>query len=73
MKALISTTEQKNTGYRVAQVVEDNQTFPVADTMFWIDFPSDLDPALVQIDRCWYDFTDQVIRAIPQPESFSES
>jgi hypothetical protein len=68
MKALISTTEPRQTGYRVSEVVADGSTFPVADTMFWTLFPSNLDPSLVPEDKYWYDPTDQTIKLIPQPE-----
>jgi len=68
MKALISTTETRQTGYRVAEVVADGATFPVAETLFWTDFPSNLDPALVPEDQYWYDPADQTIKLIPQPE-----
>jgi hypothetical protein len=68
MKALISTTESRQTGYRVAEVVADGATFPVAETMFWTNFSSNLDPALVSQDQYWYDQTDQTIKLIPQPE-----
>lgn len=67
MKALISTTEPRETGYRVAEVVADGATFPVAETLFWTDFPSNLDPALVPQDQYWYDPSDQTIKLIPQP------
>ena len=73
MKALISTIEPRETGYRVAQVVADNNTFPVADTMFWTPFPSNLDPSLVPYDQYWYDPTDQTIKLIPQPEPTTEA
>jgi hypothetical protein len=72
MKALISSLEPRKTGYRVAQVAYDDQTFPIAETMFWIDFPSNLDPALVPQDEYWYDPTDQTIKLIPQPEPPAE-
>ncbi len=68
MKALVSTTEPRQTGYRVAEVVADGATFPVAETMFWTDFPFSLDPALVPQDQYWYDTTDQTIKLTPQPE-----
>ena len=67
MKALISTIEPRQTGYRVVQVVADNETFPVAEAMFWADFPSNLDPSLVPLDQYWYDPSDQTIKLIPQP------
>jgi hypothetical protein len=73
MKALISTTEPRQTGYRVAEVVADGATFPVAETMFWVDFPSNLDPTLVPQDQYWYDPTDQTIKLIPQPEPLVEA
>lgn len=69
MKALISTTESRETGYRVAQVVADENTFPVSIEMFWTVFPSDLDPLLVPDDKYWYDPSDQQIKLIPQPEA----
>lgn len=73
MKALISTTEPRQTGYRVAEVVADGATFPVSETLFWIDFPSNLDPTLVFQDQYWYDPTDQTIKLIPQPEPIVEA
>jgi hypothetical protein len=73
MKALISTLEPRQTGYRVAEVVADGATFPVAETMFWIDFPSNLDQTLVPLDQYWYDPTDQTIKLIPQPEPIVEA
>lgn len=73
MKALISTLEPRQTGYRVAEVVADGATFPVAETMFWTDFPSDLDPALVPQDQYWYDPSDNTIKLVPQPESIAEA
>lgn len=73
MKALISTIEPRETGYRVAQVVANNNTFPVAETMFWVDFSANLDPDLVPFDQYWYDPTDQTIKLIPQPEPITEA
>jgi hypothetical protein len=62
MKALISTLEPRLTGYRVAQTSYDDQVFPVADTLFWVDFPSDLDTMLVPQDYYWYDPSDKTIK-----------
>jgi hypothetical protein len=62
MKALISTIELRLTGYRVVQTAYDEQVFPVAETLFWVDFPSDLDTELVPQDFYWYDLNDQVIK-----------
>jgi hypothetical protein len=67
MKALISTIETRITGYRVAEVVPDGATFPVSDMLFWTDFPSNFDPALVPFDQYWYDLSDQLIKLILQP------
>jgi hypothetical protein len=68
MKALISKIEPRQTGYRVAQVVADNETFPVAEPdLFWADFPSNLDSELVPHDMFWYNPSDQTIKTIPQP------
>ena len=73
MKALISTIELRQTGYRVAEVVANGSIFPVADTMFWTDFPSNLDLSLVPQDQYWYDPSNQTIKLIPQPEPFTEA
>ena len=62
-QALISTIEPCETGYRVAQVVANNETFPVSTEMFWTPCADDV----VQ-DEFWYDFTDQTIEPIPSAE-----
>jgi len=63
MKALISTTEQVLTGYRVAQVAQDGEIFPVADTMFWIGCTDD-----TVADQFWFDPQDSQIKSIAQSE-----
>jgi len=63
MKALISTIEPVETGYRVAQVVADNATFPVSAQLFWASCADN-----VVADQFWYDPSDETIKAIPQPE-----
>ena len=68
MKALISAIEPRQTGYRVAQVVADNETFPIADEMFWVSCEDDI----VQ-DQFWYDPADQQIKPNPQPDTSLES
>jgi len=68
MKALISTLEPRQTGYRVAQVSYDDQVFSVAEAMFWVDFPSDLNAELVPQDLYWYDPSDQTIKPQSTPE-----
>lgn len=68
MKALISTIEPRQTGYRVVEVISDEATFPVSIELFWADFPSNLDTALVSQDQYWYDPADETIKAIPVPE-----
>lgn len=63
MKALISILEPRETGYRVAQVVSDNQIFPVAEPdMFWVSCAND-----VEQDKFWYDPSDQTIKSFPTP------
>lgn len=61
MKALISQIEPRETGYRVAQV--EQQEFPVAPPLFWTLCSDD-----VVADQYWYDPADQTIKPIPQPE-----
>jgi hypothetical protein len=63
MKALISSNEPVQTGYRVAQVAPDADIFAVADTLFWVACADD-----VVADQFWYDPQDQTIKAIPQLE-----
>ena len=62
-EALISTIEPRETGYRVAQVVTEGESFPVASEMFWTSCADDV----VQ-DQFWYDPADQTIKPIPVPE-----
>jgi hypothetical protein len=60
MKALISKIESSHAGYRVAQVVTDDQTFPVSSYLFWVNCDDDVEP-----DQFWYDPTDQRIKPKP--------
>jgi len=62
-EALISTIEPRETGYRVAQVVAEGETFPVASAFFWTPCADD-----VVADQFWYDPSDNTIKPIPQPE-----
>ena len=57
MKALISTIENRYTGYRVAQVVTDENEFPVAEGLFWIDCAD-----TVNASEYWYDPVDKQIK-----------
>jgi hypothetical protein len=61
MKALISPIEPRETGYRVAQVEE--QEFGVAEPLFWVECANN-----VVADQFWYDPSDQTIKSIPEPE-----
>lgn len=63
MKALISTVEGRESGYRVAQVEPDNKVFGVATGMFWVDCADDC-----VADQFWYDPQDETIKPFPQPE-----
>ena len=56
-EALISTIEPRETGYRVAQVVYQGETFPVSSEMFWT-----LCEDNVMADQFWYDPADQTIK-----------
>ena len=62
MKALISTIEPRETGYRVAQVEQDTNIFPVAEDLFWVACADDV----VQ-DLFWYDPQDQTLKLLPIP------
>jgi hypothetical protein len=61
MKALISPSEPRESGYRVAEVEPDD--FPVAQPLFWVDCAAD-----VVADQFWYDPETQTIKPVPQPE-----
>lgn len=61
-EALISTIEPRETGYRVAQVVAEGETFPVALALFWTPCADD-----VVADQFWYDPSDQQIKPFPAP------
>lgn len=63
MKALISSIEPVQSGYRVAQVEQDENTFPVAEGLFWTDCADD-----VVADQFWYDPSDATIKPILVPE-----
>lgn len=60
MKALISILEQRETGYRVAEVVADSDVFDVAPDLFWVDCSNQ-----IVRDEYWYDPADETIKAIP--------
>jgi hypothetical protein len=60
-KALISTIEPRETGYRVVQVVLENDEFPVAVGLFWVQCSDD-----VVGDQFWYDPADQQIKPFPE-------
>ena len=63
MKALISSIEPRETGYRVAQVEEDDNIFPVAEpVMFWVNCTDN-----IIADKFWYDPLNESIKPIPVP------
>lgn len=59
-QALISPNEPRETGYRVAQVEPDGQTFEVGSPLFWTPCADD-----VVADQFWYDPSDQLIKPFP--------
>ena len=63
MKALISSIETRETGYRVAQVEQDENIFPVAEPdMFWVSCADN-----VVADQFWYNPVDQTINEFLPP------
>lgn len=50
MKALISKIEPVESGYRVAQVEQDDAIFDVAEGLEWISCPDE-----IVADRFWFD------------------
>lgn len=63
-KALISPNEAAHGGYRVAQVEPEENIFPVADPLFWLDCADD-----VVADVFWYDPVNQQIISVPNKET----
>lgn len=61
-EALISPSEPRETGYRVAEVVDEGQTFEVGSPLFWTPCADD-----VVADQFWYDPSDDTIKPIPIP------
>lgn len=59
-KALISPNESKLTGYRVAQVEEVENIFPVADPLYWTDCDDQ-----VVADQYWFDPSDSTLKEVP--------
>ena len=59
-QALISPNEPRESGYRVAQVEPDGQTFEVGSPLFWTPCADD-----VVADQFWYDPQDKLIKANP--------
>lgn len=62
MKALISTIEPVQSGYRVAQVESNENIFPVAEGLFWLSCSDE-----VVADQFWYDPSDETIKEVPKP------
>lgn len=63
MKALISSIEPVESGYRVAQVEQDENVFAVAEGLFWVNCADD-----VVADQFWYDPATEAISEIPKPK-----
>lgn len=59
-KALISTVEPRESGYRVAQVEDAANIFETSPELFWVDCADD-----VVADQFWYDPQDKLIKANP--------
>ena len=49
-KALISTFEPRDSGYRVAQIVNTGEEFPVADGLYWIDCDDNIEADIYWLD-----------------------
>jgi hypothetical protein len=59
-QALISPTEPRESGYRVAQVELDNQTFEVGAPLFWTSCSDD-----IVADQFWYNPNTKTIEPNP--------
>jgi hypothetical protein len=63
MKALIATNEQRETGYRVAEVVPQ-ETFHADMPLFWIDCSDE-----IVADRYWFNPENNQFVKFPEPET----
>lgn len=59
-KALVSTVEPRESGYRVAQVEDAANIFEVGSGLEWVDCADN-----VVADQFWYDPQDKLIKAMP--------
>jgi len=59
-KALISTVEPRESGYRVAQVEDAANIFETSPELIWVDCADN-----VVADQFWYDPSDELIKANP--------
>lgn len=63
-KALIATNEPRQTGYRVAQIVNsETETFDTSAALFWVNCPDDL-----IADLKWFDPSDNTFKDFPPVE-----
>jgi hypothetical protein len=60
MKALISKIEPRMDGYRVAQVINDNEVFDVTSDFMWINCDN-----TIVADAVWYNPTTQSMEEFP--------
>lgn len=59
--ALISVNEPRQSGYRVAQVVEKGDEFPVFNTLYWHDCSDN-----ITADNWWFNPANNTFIAMPQ-------
>jgi len=66
--ALISALEPRENGYRVAQIIDAADKFPVGEpNHFWVECPDD-----VVADTYWYDSVTQSFVIVPIPEALAQ-
>lgn len=63
-RALISPVEKRYDGFRVCQVVDIGQDFPIASPLFWTDCNDD-----VMADAFWYNPTTKEIIQNPPDDT----
>jgi hypothetical protein len=59
-KALISTIEPKESGYRVVQIEDAENIFEVNPYLIWVDCADN-----VVADKFWYDPLDKLVKSLP--------
>jgi hypothetical protein len=68
-KLLIASPERKHSGYRIADIVDEENQFGVADAYFWINCPENINST--NYDKFYYDPSDSTCKLIPTSSPYT--